>query len=152
MLLKRAMRERKVLTAPRAVQYAALPYRKSGKSGLEIMLVTSRGTGRWIIPKGWPKGGKSPNKSAADEAFEEAGVIGKIGQSPIGTYSYDKTMEGDDPVPCSVHVFALEVTREHENWPEKSERQVQWYTPEQAARIVDESELRRLIRSFAKHK
>jgi hypothetical protein len=66
------------------IQYAALPYRISSAFGTEVLLVTSRETKRWIIPKGWPKKRKDPWESGAREAAEEAGVIGKIGREPIG--------------------------------------------------------------------
>src|SRR5580700_8279053 len=83
--------------APR-IQYAALPYRSTGSSGTEVMLLTSRQTKRWIIPKGWPMRGKTPHASAAREAFEEAGVIGQVAKRPIGSYSYVKGLEGGDTV------------------------------------------------------
>jgi hypothetical protein len=60
----------------RPIQYGALPYREI-KSGVQILLVTSRNTRRWIIPKGWPQSGTPPHRAAAREAFEEAGVVGK---------------------------------------------------------------------------
>lgn len=74
----------------RRLQYGALPYRKSNRA--EFMLVTSRETRRWIIPKGWPKKGKSPHRSAAREAFEEAGVLGAVGRQPVGSFSYKKRL------------------------------------------------------------
>src|SRR5271156_4832943 len=64
--------------AARRLQYAALPYRVSARARTEIMLITSRETRRWIIPKGWPQKGRAPHRSAAREAFEEAGVVGKV--------------------------------------------------------------------------
>jgi hypothetical protein len=91
-LMKKRTSERRKPKSSRRVQYAALPYRTKGKSQLEIMLVTSRGTRRWIIPKGWPKRGKPPYDTAAKEAFEEAGVIGKVRKRPIGSYPYDKIL------------------------------------------------------------
>jgi 8-oxo-dGTP pyrophosphatase MutT (NUDIX family) len=116
---------------------------------LEIMLVTSRSTGRWIIPKGWPKTGKSPPDAAAEEAFEEAGVAGKMSNRPIGSYSYDKILKKGDVAKCVVRVFALRVTRQHKKWPEKRQRRTGWYTPVEAARFVTEPHLRRMIRKFA---
>ena len=82
---KRRSESRKSVSA-RAIQFAALPYRPKGKSELEVMLITSRDTGRWIIPKGWPKNGIPPHDAAAEEAFEEAGVAWKISEQPIGSY------------------------------------------------------------------
>ena len=75
-------------TSPKRVQYAALPYRLNGHAQPEVMLVTSRETRRWIIPKGWPHKGKTPHHSAAREAFEEAGVVGAVSKDSIGSFSY----------------------------------------------------------------
>ncbi len=72
------------------VQYAALPYRITKPGVLEFMLITSRGTGRWIIPKGWPMKGRKPPKAAAREAFEEAGLRGEIGGKAVGSFTYEK--------------------------------------------------------------
>ena len=134
----------------RQVQYAALPYRTKNKSQLEVMLVTSRGTRRWIIPKGWPKRGKPPHDAAAEEAFEEAGVVGKIGKRSIGSFPYDKVLEKGARALCHVHVFPLRVTQKHKSWPEKRERKVAWYPPAEAVQFVGDPQLRRIIRKFAK--
>jgi 8-oxo-dGTP pyrophosphatase MutT (NUDIX family) len=83
------------------------------------MLVTSRETGRWIIPKGWPKKRKAPYASAAREALEEAGVVGEIGRDPIGSYSYKKRLKSGAVVACEVHVFPLEVKHQQKRWLEK---------------------------------
>src|SRR5215471_8614155 len=86
------------------VQYGALPYRVGNGSRPEFMLVTSRETQRWIIPKGWPKKGKSPRRSAAREAFEEAGVLGAVGRRPLGSFSYEKRLKNGRSVECEVRV------------------------------------------------
>jgi 8-oxo-dGTP pyrophosphatase MutT (NUDIX family) len=78
--------------ATRPIQYGALPYREI-KSGVQILLVTSRGTRRWIIPKGWPQRGMPAHRAAALEAFEEAGVVGKVSKKTVGSYWYDKIFE-----------------------------------------------------------
>jgi 8-oxo-dGTP pyrophosphatase MutT (NUDIX family) len=75
------------------VQYGALPYRFTPHAALEILLVTTRQTRRWIIPKGWPIKGLRPAKSAAREAFEEAGVRGKISAKPLGLFTYEKSLD-----------------------------------------------------------
>src|SRR6478752_10115874 len=129
------------------VQYAALPFRRRGNSRTEVMLVTSRGTGRWIIPKGWPMKRKSPHRAAAREALEEAGVVGEIRKKPIGSFSHRKGKQGK----CKVKVFALEVTRQRKSWREKGEREVQWFSPAKAARKMREPVLRRMIREIHKH-
>ena len=73
------------------VQYGALPYRFTPMAALEILIVTTRQSRRWIVPKGWPIKRLTPSKSAAREAFEEAGVRGKIGARAIGNFTYKKT-------------------------------------------------------------
>ena len=146
------MRDSRKSISARRIQYAALPYRAKGKSELEVMLVTSRGTQRWIIPKGWPKRGLQPHDAAAAEAFEEAGVAGKVRKRPIGSYSYDKVLKEGDTASCSVQVFALRVTRQHRKWPEKHEREIGWYSAAEAVRFVREPYLCRIIRNFAKRR
>ena len=130
-------------TEPR-VQYAALPYRR-GPEDIEILLVTSLGTKRWIIPKGWPMRGRKPHEAAAREALEEAGVVGKIGSDVIGTYLYDKRRKSGATVPCKVEVFALDVNTQRKNWPEKGRRKVKWFPPEEAADTVSDVDLRDII-------
>src|SRR6266404_649256 len=103
------------ITAAKRVQYGALPYRLSAGSRPQFMLVTSRETRRWIIPKGWPKKGKLPRHSAAREAFEEAGVVGAIARRPVGTFSYEKRLRNGGAVVCQVRVFPLEVRRRTNN-------------------------------------
>jgi 8-oxo-dGTP pyrophosphatase MutT (NUDIX family) len=135
----------------RPIQYGVLPYREI-KSEVQILLVTSRGTRRWIIPKGWPQRGTPPHRAAAREAFEEAGVVGKVGKKTIGSYRYEKIFESGATVRCKVRVFPLRVTRQFKRWPEKRQRQTQWHSPAQASRRVREKYLRQIIRSFAKQR
>ena len=130
-------------------QYAALPWRRGHSGQIEILLVTSRGTGRWVIPKGWPIRGKAAHASAEQEAWEEAGVKGPVGRKPIGVYGYGKRRNDGRVIDVQVEVFPLEVTHEDEDWPEKLERERSWVGPAEAARAVDEPELRELILSFS---
>lgn len=131
------------------IQYAALPFRRSAGSEVEVMLVTSRDTGRWVIPKGWPIGRKAPHASAAREALEEAGVVGAVGRDPIGTYSYEKRMSKGVVVVCEVSVFLLEVKRQKKDWPEKGERKCCWFSPAEAAKVVQEPDLGDIILNIA---
>jgi 8-oxo-dGTP pyrophosphatase MutT (NUDIX family) len=133
----------------RRLQYGALPYRKSNGHRAEFMLVTSRETRRWIIPKGWPKKGKSPHRSAAREAFEEAGVLGAVGRQPVGSFSYEKRLKNGGSVECEVHVFPLEVKRQRKEWPEKLERRVKWLSASKAAEKVRNPVLSKIIRRVA---
>jgi 8-oxo-dGTP pyrophosphatase MutT (NUDIX family) len=138
--------------APKRVQYAALPYRRSGDSRTQVMLVTSRESGRWVIPKGWPKKRKTPYATAAREALEEAGVVGKVGRDSIGSYSYRKRLKSGAIVACEVRVFPLKVKRQQKSWPERGEREIQWFSRAKAAKAVQESALGDIIRNLPKYK
>ncbi len=129
------------------MQYAALPYRL-GK-GLEILLITSRETGRWVIPKGWPMKGRKPHAVAAREAMEEAGVRGKVGKTALGAYPYAKRLANGAALDCTVEVYPLAVGRQMKQWPEQAERTLGWFSPVDAARVVDEPRLASLIEAFA---
>ena len=135
--------------AAKRVQYAALPYRSSSVR-TEVMLVTSRETRRWIIPKGWPQSGKAPHRSAAREAFEEAGIVGTVGTHPIGSFAYRKRIKDGHLVACEVHVFALKVKRQRKQWPERSERKCKWVSTREAAKMVQEPKLSAIIRHLAR--
>ena len=132
------------------VQYAALPYRSGGRSRTEVMLVTSRETRRWIIPKGWPQKGKPPHRAAAREAFEEAGVVGVVGRRAVGSFPYQKRLKNGGVVVCEVQVFPLKVTGQNEQWPERRQREVKWVSAKEAAKTVHEPELRAIIRRLAR--
>ena len=132
-------------------QIAVLPYRFGGadKDGpTEILLVTSRGTGRWVIPKGNPLTGLDRHASAAIEAEEEAGVIGAVCPTPIGSYEYRKRRANGAAIMYDVEVFPLAVTRELDEWKEMDERERRWFPLDAAAASVDEPDLQALIRSF----
>jgi 8-oxo-dGTP pyrophosphatase MutT (NUDIX family) len=138
--------------AAKRVQYGALPYRRRSNARTQVMLVTTRDTGRWVIPKGWPKKRKSPCASAAREALEEAGVIGKVGRDSIGSYSYKKRLKSGAVVACEVRVFPLKVKRQQKSWPERGEREIQWFSRAKAAKAVREAALRQIIRNLPKGK
>ena len=129
-----------------AVQYAALPYRCAER--VEVLLVTSRETGRWVIPKGWPMKGKKPHSAAEREALEEAGVTGKIGKQSIGTYSYAKRLLGGATIDCVVHVYPLAVERQQASWREQDQRTARWFDPQEAADAVQEPMLAALLQGF----
>ena len=131
------------------VQYAALPYRSSSGSRTEVMLVTSRETRRWIIPKGRPQKGKAPHRSAAREAFEEAGVVGAVGKRPVGSFAYKKRSKKGRVVACEVHVFTLKVKGQRKEWPERREREVKLVSAKEAAKKVREPKLSAIIRRLA---
>lgn len=129
------------------VQYAALPFRRAD-AGPEVMLVTSRRTKRWIIPKGWPMRRKAPHISAAREALEEAGLVGRVAKNPIGSFSYKKHLKRGQVVICEVLVFPLEVERQRKRWPEKGKREIRWLSVAEAAAAVQDGTLGEIILSL----
>lgn len=132
--------------AKTAVQFAALPYRTRKDGTVEVLLITSRGVGRWLIPKGWPMKGKKPHEAAETEAYEEAGAVGDASKQRIGSYAYRKRLNGSY-VHCEVDVFAMEVDRLKDNWPERSERTRKWFKQEKAAEIISDRQLGNVIRA-----
>lgn len=128
-------------------QYAALPWRLRD-GALEILLITSRETRRWVIPKGWPMKDRDAADAAAQEAFEEAGVVGLASHRALGVYHYDKRLRSGRMQHVRVMVFALEVTEERDIWPEMIERDRRWTSPADAAGLVDEPELKTLLAAF----
>jgi 8-oxo-dGTP pyrophosphatase MutT (NUDIX family) len=136
-----------VLNAGPGRQYAALPFRYL--DSLEILLISSRETRRWVIPKGWPMKGRKPHAVAAREALEEAGVVGRIGKRPLGSYQYVKRLKNGAPLLCTVDVFPMMVKRQRDRWREQDQRTLQWFAAEEAATVVEEPELQSLIDEFA---
>ena len=129
-------------------QYAALPWRKRDDGQVEVLLITSRETRRWVIPKGWPMKDKAPGPCAAQEAFEEAGVVGEPRRKSLGVYHYDKRLRSGRTQHVRVQVFPLEVAEERDIWPEMAERDRNWTSPADAAGLVDEPELKALLAKF----
>jgi len=128
-------------------QVGALPFRRTPSGEIEVLLITSRETGRYIIPKGWPMKRFSDPDAAAREAFEEAGVVGKIQRKPIGDYLYWKRLERAFEL-LKVDVYALDVRKQQPDWPEKSARKSGWQSLEDAATLVDEPGLVALLGKF----
>ena len=126
--------------AKHRTQYAALPFSITD-NGPQILLINSRETRRWIIPKGWPEKGLRPHELVAREAYEEAGVVGKARKRPVGSFRDEKRLTARKAVSCRVEVYLLEVERELNEWPEKGQRERRWMTPSQAALLVSEEGL-----------
>jgi 8-oxo-dGTP pyrophosphatase MutT (NUDIX family) len=131
-------------------QYAALPFRRAKGGSAEIMLITSRDTGRWVIPKGWPIRGLKPSATAAREALEEAGLVGQIAKRPLGSFTYEKKLDEGLSVVCTVEVFPFKVKGQRKSWPEKKQRRGRWFAAEEAAEAVAEPDLGALIERFAR--
>ncbi|MEA2730710.1 MAG: hypothetical protein QOF70_5185 [Acetobacteraceae bacterium] len=130
-------------------QFAALPWRLSEGGTRQVMLLTSRETRRWIIPKGWPVKKRKPAEVTSQEAYEEAGLIGHIvDKRPVGTFHYEKRL-AKKGVLCQVRVFLFRVDRQLDDWPEKNQRETKWFDANEAASIVDEGGLADIIERFA---
>ncbi len=133
-------------------QFAGLPFRVvKGKSGkrIEVLLVTSRETRRWIIPKGWPMDGMTPADAAVQEVWEEAGARGQGFDVCLGLYSYRKWMSDDVTLPIIVAVFPVKVRSVEEDYPEVAQRKRKWFSQKKAASKVEERDLSQLIATFA---
>ncbi|MER9440424.1 NUDIX hydrolase [Mesorhizobium sp. M0340] len=137
---------RKARKGDRIRQVAAIPFRLNEHGDVEVMLVTSRTTRRFIVPKGWPMKGKSGRKAATIEAQEEAGVLGKTLKQPAGTYCYWKRL-ANRFVRVDVVVYLLEVSEELADWEESKRRQRAWLAPADAAVLIDEPDLSTLVRN-----
>ncbi len=131
----------------KAYQVAAIPIRRTSSGAYEVLLITSRETRRWVVPKGWPWRNLDDHDAAAGEAWEEAGVRGRAQPESIGMFTYDKR-RNDKLQSLNVLVYLLEVTEEATAWPEASERQRGWFAPAAAADLVSEPDLKSLLRAL----
>jgi 8-oxo-dGTP pyrophosphatase MutT (NUDIX family) len=144
------MSKKKQSASTKAFQCAVIPIRIPKKGKPEILLLTSRGKGRWGIPKGWPMQDRSPREAARREAFEEAGLKGHvIRRRAIGRYRYRKN-EGDRLGKITVAVFVMQVDRQVRSWPEKPERKTRWFSPAEAAERIPDRRLGRLLKKAAR--
>ena len=132
-------------------QVAALVYRIEADRQVRILLLTSLDTKRTIIPKGWPMKGLKDRDAAAREAFEEAGIVGKIGSKAIGRFHYWKWRKTYFSY-VRVDVYALKAQEFLDDYPEKGQRQLAWFSPEEAAMLIDEPQLATLVRRFVAKK
>lgn len=129
------------------IQYAVLPYQMRGRQPW-VLLISSRRTRRWIIPKGWPIEGLKPHQAAATEAEEEAGVIGDIAEQPLGSYRYLKDVKDGQTLAVQVLVFPMLVEGQVTAFKEEGQRVATWFRYRHAAGLVAEPSLRRLILDF----
>lgn len=127
-------------------QSAVLAYSFEGSTP-KVLMITSRGRGRWVLPKGRIEDGQTAKEAALMEAYEEAGIRGEIAGSKIGTYSYSKFDQADGNA-YRVRVFPMAVSDVSDDWPEKSERDRTWMDFPSAANAVEEPELRALLSDF----
>jgi len=137
-----------LISRPVHMQVAAACLR-DGKKGREVLLITSRGTGRWVLPKGWPMDGKTNHQSALQEAWEEAGVKkARVTPVALGCFAYDKILDGGLPLPVNCYVYAAEVEKMSSDYPESHERKRSWVPVAKAATMVQEPELQELLQGL----
>ncbi len=128
-------------------QFGAICYRIQ-RDKVQILLITSRGSKRWIVPKGWPMDGATPVEAVLREAYEEAGVEGKVTGHCVGIYSYVKPLTGQDELPCVVALYPVRVMRLERDFPERSQRKRKWVSLKKAAGLIDQPELRQILKDF----
>lgn len=136
-----------MIKRPARVQVAALCSKGDGAEK-RILLITSRDTGRWILPKGWPIDGLDAPRAAMQEAWEEAGVKGKVNKRPIGQFTYEKELNSGGVSLCDTSVFEVTVTDLSDEFPEAQERTRKWVTPKEAANMVQEPELSAILEAL----
>lgn len=126
------------------MQVGALPLRRTASGSWEILLVTTRTTKRWTVPKGWPIKKLKAHDAAAREAREEAGVVGQVKKKPVGRYLYWKRLEAEFRL-CKVRLYPLRVTEQLDTWPEEAQRLRHWFSLEDASDLVEEPGLRKVL-------
>jgi len=129
-------------------QVAALPLMVGEDGVVRVLLLTSRETKRWNIPKGWPMKGRSGGEAAAKEALDEAGLVGRPSKKPIGSYTYFKRRDAHFDF-CRVDVYLLPLDKQRKSWREKGQRDAQWFTLQEAAALVEEPGLVGLLNDLA---
>lgn len=131
-------------------QFAALPFRVRG-SRIDVLLITTRRKRRWSIPKGWPIDAAKPHRTAEIEAWEEAGLVGRVKPKDVGRYTHRKARR-KRKVLCHIRVFPLKVRKQMKRWPERGQRDMIWLPASQAAARVHKAEIARLIERFARRR
>lgn len=139
-----------IFKRPPRLQVAAMCYRKSRK-GLEVLLVTTRGTGRWILPKGWPELKEAGHETAATEAYEEAGVVGAAESKPFAHFRSYKGMDGGLNLRTRVDVYLIKAEDQLDDYPELGQREVAWVPVSKAIEMTNEPELHRVLKRFEAH-
>lgn len=146
-----ALDKKIIVNGSQFLQVGALVYRLKNDA-VEFLLITSRGTGRWIIPKGWPMPGRTLAQAALREAYEEAGIRGIVETSSIGSYQYYKyDMPVGENGNFNVDVFAVLYSHQEKKWPERGQRIFEWVTPQEAAKRVSEPQLKEILLNFEPH-
>ncbi len=126
-------------------QVGALPWRLGGGRRLEFLLVTSRASRHWLIPKGWPMTGQSDRASAMQEAYEEAGIRGTGSTLPLGSYRFQKALFDGTEMPCIMSVYGMSDVVELEAWPEMEQRERRWIAQLEALEMIHDWALARFL-------
>jgi 8-oxo-dGTP pyrophosphatase MutT (NUDIX family) len=129
-------------------QAGTIPFRR-GPDGVEVLLITSRDTGRWVIPKGNVEPGQTAAAAAVRETYEEAGILGQVTSIPLGIYTYGKRQRSGAALAATVEVYALEIATQLKKWPERKQRRLQWMDVTAAAGLVQEQGLSVLLLRLA---
>ena len=135
----------------RQTQSAALPVLRTDEGQVRVLMITSRDTGRWVMPKGWPMKNKSLRGTAEQEALEEAGILGKISKEPVGKYRYLKRLDDGTDIPVEVVLYPMKVSKLLRRWPERDERKRKWFSLKGAAKRVVEEDLQALLYNLHEH-
>ncbi len=129
-------------------RYGVILWRKDRRGRMRVLLVKGRGRGGWGVPTGRPTDDREAYLSAALEAFQEAGVIGEIQPDPLASYRYAKEAGNGALQRRQMTVFGLRVRGTLTNWPERAHRTRQWFNLDEAADLVGDRELARVLRSI----
>ena len=133
-----------------SLQFAVPPWRLGERGTREVLLLTSRETHRWVVPKGWPMRGRKPAEVASREAYEEAGLIGQVvGKRPLGNFYYEKRLARKEAIICEVRVYLFRVEQQLDDWPERGERERKWFDANEAVALVEEGGLAEIMARFA---
>ncbi len=124
--------ERSAKVAP-APQYGVIPYRIVEEK-VVFLLITSRRSANWVFPKGSPMKGLSPTETAAQEAFEEAGIRGEVAPDPIGSY-LNEGNNRSKPL-LEIQLFPMLVTKQVDEWPEEEQRFRHWVLLPEARKLL----------------
>ena len=146
--VKELKKLRKLAKAGAVAQVAALCFDRKGRHK-KVLLITSRDTGRWIIPKGWLMPGVDDAAAALQEAWEEAGVKrGEVSAEPIGRFEYPKVLDTGASISVTASVYGVRVRKLSSKYPEAGQRKRIWITPRKAAKLVQEPELKAILKGF----
>jgi 8-oxo-dGTP pyrophosphatase MutT (NUDIX family) len=128
--------------------YGVLPWRRTKRGEIKVLLVATCGGGLWSLPSGLPGNDRTPRQTAMSEAFERAGVVGHLDGGPIGSYSSQAALSDGSTTPCVVVVYGLKVRGTLTNWPASTRSKRRWYRLDDAIQVVSNAGLKQLLASI----